>query len=318
MKRPATAGTSPRVLVAALVATTVLGCCLLQASSQSARGGDDGPSGKPAANLASFVADVQRTLKADDLRLIALANQVLDDPGAPDDIQDQLDRMRIDAMKAEGAHQFATSRREIAEMALKEYTEATLPHELTAADGAIGVAQAAQVAAREKAKQANDDTQKLVAQLEVMKAAFSLEQAESNKMVLVKHTRSKLTKDLGAQLEKALSEERARKAEWELLKKRIEKTEKSAKAEPSHTDVENRIIALLDRAVPVEEQVQAMLARIQKDPKLVDTVAAEVRSRADELGAIIDEAEAVKASADFDRLKQRIQRAARPGLFRFR
>ena len=39
------------------------------------------------------------------------------------------------------------------------------------------------------------------------------------------------------------------------------------------------------------------------------------RSRIDELGAIIDAAEAVKASADFDRLKQRIQRAARPGLF---
>ena len=61
-----------------------------------------------------------------------------------------------------------------------------------------------------------------------------------------------------------------------------------------------------------------MLARIEKDPKLVDTVAAEIRSRTDELGALIDEAEAVKASADFDRLKQSIQRAARPGKFRSR
>ena len=150
------------------------------------------------------------------------------------------------------------------------------------------------------------------------KAAFSLDEAESKKNFLVKYTKSKLTKDLEAQLEKALSEERARKAEWELLKGRIEKTEKAAKSEPSHTDVENRIIALLDRAVPIEEQIQAMLARVKKEPKIVDTVAAEIRSRMDELGAIIDEAEAVKASADFDRLKQRIERAARPGLFRFR
>ncbi len=311
-------GPSFRVLIVTSLATAVLGCCLLPAASKSARGGDDGPPGKRVDAPATFIADLQRTLKDDDLRLIALANQVLEDPGAPGAVEDQLDRLRIDAMKAEGEYQYATFRREIAEMALKEYTEATLPHALTAADGALGVAQAEQVAAREMAKRANDDTQKIVAQLGVLRAAFSLEQAESEKKVLVQYTKSKLTKDLGAQLEKAISEERARKAEWELLKRRIEKMQKAATAEPSHTDVENRIIALLDRAAPIEELVQAMLARIKKEPKLVDTVASEVRSRTDELGAIIDEAEAVKASADFDRLKQRIQRAARPGLFRFR
>ena len=195
-------GASFRMLIVTSVATVVLGCGLPPAASTPARGGDEGPPVKRAENAAAFIAHLQRTLKADDLRLIALANEVLEDPGSPDDVQDQLDRLRIDAMKAEGAFTYATQRREIAEMALKEYTEATLPHELTAADGAIGVAQAEQVAARAKVKQAIDDTQVIVAQLEVKRAAFALQEAENLKRILVEFRKSKLSKNLGSELEK--------------------------------------------------------------------------------------------------------------------
>ena len=140
--------------------------------------------------------------------------------------------------------------------------------------------------------------EKITAQLEMKKAEFSLEKAESSKKVLVEYTKSEATKDLESELAKARSDERSKKAEWELVKGRIEKTQKAAKAGPDRTDVEKRILALLDRAVPIEEQIQARLQQFKKESDHNDAAEKEVRGLMDQLGAIIDEAEAVKAADD--------------------
>ena len=52
----------------------VVGLGMLPGRSISARAGDDAPSSKGAAPHTAFVSEIQRTLKEDDLRLIALAN----------------------------------------------------------------------------------------------------------------------------------------------------------------------------------------------------------------------------------------------------
>ena len=67
-----------------LIAMAVLGCCSLPAASKAAaRAGDDGSAGQAGQGPRGVHRGVQRTLKDDDLRLIALAKQVLEDPTLP-------------------------------------------------------------------------------------------------------------------------------------------------------------------------------------------------------------------------------------------
>ena len=67
---------------------------------------------------------------------------------------------------------------------------------------------------------------------------------------------------------------------------------------------------MLDRAVPIEEQIQARLRQFKKEADHNDAAEKEVLGLMDQLGAIIDEAEAVKAAADFDRVKPRLRKAS--------
>lgn len=281
----------------------VLGAC--QGMTRPARGADD----PPAAARSAFVAEVRRTLKADDLRLVALANRVLGDPAA---IADQVDRARIDAMKAEGEAQYATMRREVAELALKEFTKATLPQQEAATEGELRVANASLVRARALVQQANGDVEKATSQLELYKANLEIQSAESKKKFLAEYTKTQRTKDLEAQLARARTEERSRKSEMELSRRRLERLEKTATSGPNRTEVEKRILALIERALPIEDRIQAGLDRLVKEAHLAESDEKGIRDLTEELGAIIDEAEAIKAADDFNRVKERLKKAARP------
>jgi hypothetical protein len=301
-----------RKLAIAAVAAGLLVSGVLLGATDPPRGADDPPAGPRAVGRSAFVAEIRRTLKADDFRLIALANQVLDDPTAPGGLDDQIDRARIEATKAEGEYQYATLKREIGELVLKEYVEAVVPQEIVAKDADLSVAHASLVRAHELAKQAKDEVAKVTSQLEEQKAALSIEMAESKRRVLAKFERSRRTKELEAQLAKARSEELSRKAECEVHKRRLEKLQKTASVGPTRTEVERRILALLGRAVPIEEQIQAKLQRLANEPLPGEAAEREIRDQVDDLGVLIDEAEAIKAADDLSRLKARLPKAARP------
>ena len=65
-------------------------------------------------------------------------------------------------------------------MALKEYVEAILPHDLIAAEAALGAAKADMAKARDQLRdRLNENVEKITAQLEEKKARFRSEQAES-------------------------------------------------------------------------------------------------------------------------------------------
>ncbi len=300
-----------RLALAAAVATALVGFVMQAGPFRPARGRDDTTSVNAVNAHAAFVAEIQRTLKTDDLRLIALAKPILEEPGVPERFEEQLDRLRIDVMKAEGEHQYATQKRAIAELALEEFAEAVLPRDLAAADTQLSIAHAEMLRARAQSKDAKRDVEKIVSELDQQKALFAFEQAESNRDVLVKYTKSQRTKELGAQLAKARSEERSKKAEWQRLKDRLEKLKQVGPLEPGRTDVAKRILALIDRAVPIEERVQAGLLRFKGGPNPGDAAKKEIRTWTNELEAAIDEAEAIKAADDFARWKPRIEKAAR-------
>jgi hypothetical protein len=299
----------PRILSAFAVASAIVGLGMLHGPPNPARAGDDAPPSKGAASHAALVAEIQRMLKADDVRLIALANQVLEDPSTHDRPEDQLDPVRIDAIKAEGDYQSAKLRREIAELAFKEYVEAILPNGLTEAECEISTAQADLAKAHIRVRDANVGEEKTTAQDVEKKAASALEKAENKKQLHIERGKGQEAKDLESRLTKARSDERSQSARWELVKGRIENQQKTATVDPGRTDVVKRTLGMLDRAASLEERVQAKLPQFKNDANPDEATRKVIRGLMDQIGAIIDEAEAVKAAADFARVKPRLRRA---------
>lgn len=309
--RPAVLRPGLLMLTTAAGIAALVGSGLQPGPSRTARGGDDLNAARAPGAHAAFIVEIQRSLKVDDVRLVALARQVLEERGKPGEIEEQFDRVRIDALKAEGEYQYAANKREIAELALKKFVEADFPQELAAADAQIHVAQADLVRAREKARQANGELEKVSAALEVDKATFAISEAETRRDALVRVTRCLGIKERDAQLAKAQVEERSRKAEWDLLKGRLEKLRQAASARPVNADVANRILALFDRAVPIEERLHAGLVQLKKGTSPANNAEGQMRSWIHDLEAVIDEAESIKAADDLARLKSRIAKAAR-------
>lgn len=301
----------PRALIGAVSAILLLGLVATHGRPTSASGGDETTSGQTADMADGFAAEIKRALKSYDVRLVTLARAVLDDPSGSGGFEEQFERLRIDAMKAESDYQYASQKREIAEIEFTQFTEATLPRELVAADMELEVARADLTRAQELTQQATGKLEKLTSQLELHKARIGLELAETHKKVLVEYTKSSRTRELASQLARARSEEHGKKAEWELLKRRMEKLRETGATVPRPGDVEQRILALIVRAIPIEERVRAGQARASGRAKISESDQKELRDLTNELGAVVDDAEAVKAEDDFGRLKLRVQQAAR-------
>jgi hypothetical protein len=62
--------------------------------------------------------------------------------------------------------------------------------------------------------------------------------------------------------------------------------------------------------MPIEEQAHAKLDQFTRATESGETLQKEIRDLTNELGAIIEEAEAAKAASDFARLRARIRQAA--------
>ncbi len=300
----------PSVLSAG-VAAAVIGLAASQCPSSSARGGQEPASEGTATRRAAGLAEIRRALKDADLRLVALAAAVVDDPADPRKLDDPVGRLRIELIQAEGGSDDTTRRRELAEMELKGFVEAEFPQAVTQLESELKVAQAEAVRAAELVKNANNGVEKVSAELAQRKSAFSVEQVEQKKLALHKYTRDYRTKTLESGLKKAQADERKAREQLDLAKKHVAWAEKAAAAGQRSTEVQARILALVDRALPVEEKLQAGLARLQKDPKLGEAEARELHVWADDLAALIDEAEAVKAAADLEQLKPQLRKAAR-------
>lgn len=307
MNRPV----SIRVSATLLAATFCAAAALVLIHERPAAAGDDNP---PAASR-SFAIEMQRALKDLDLRLIALAAAVLEPPGIAPRVQDQLDRLKIDLIRAKGELEYARLKHEAAQISLKEFAEGIVPQEAAGAEADLMMGQSALVRAREMLKEAKTPFETVSAQLEEKKAGFSIEQAHSRKKVFNEYIRLKRPRELEAEVARADSEVRSKQAECDSLKRRITSLEKAAPNEPPSSAVRQRILALIDRALPIEERLQLGFERLRKALNPDAAAVKEMWSWAEELRSLIDEAEAVKAADDLAALKPRIQAVTRtPGV----
>jgi hypothetical protein len=131
---------------------------------------------------------------------------------------------QIVARRAEDEYHNARLAREIAEIAVQEYIECTFPQELANVDAAIRRAESDLKRAEDQLAWARSNSYKgfppllTTDQLSVKKARFALEHALSKKKVLVSFTKDKTSKELTDQVDRARSNELAKKAVWEIEK----------------------------------------------------------------------------------------------------
>jgi hypothetical protein len=134
---------------------------------------------------------------------------------------------RIIAMQAAQAdYQNAMLTREVAEIAVTEYKEGIFAQDLATAESAISLAQSDLARAADRLEWAKrmygkgslSKAQQVSEELSLQKTKFALEQAQTRKKVLVDYTMGKMLKELESEVEKARSDELARKADYDRLK----------------------------------------------------------------------------------------------------
>ncbi len=167
-------------------------------------------------------------------------------------LRDQLVNQRIKTERAKADYQNAKLAREVAEIAVIEYTEGIYIQDLATAVGAVKLAESAahkaesQLERTRRARQRVNDVlapkggaktvEEIVAELDIdnridateqtlLHARMTLEQAENQRKLLTQYTKGKTIKQLVSEVEKAKSDELAKQATWELEKGKEKKLE---------------------------------------------------------------------------------------------
>jgi HlyD family secretion protein len=138
-------------------------------------------------------------------------------------LKDQLVNQKITTKSAEANHENAKLTREVAEIAVVEYEEGIYKQDLSTVEGEIKLAESDLSRSEDRLDWARRMYTKgyvskataVSEELTLKKARFALEQAQSKKKVLVDYTRGKTVKELKSAVEKARSDELAKKEAWD-------------------------------------------------------------------------------------------------------
>ncbi len=143
---------------------------------------------------------------------------------------------QILARKAEAEYHKARLAREIAEIAMADSEDEFTTVELATADGEIKLAEADLKRADDRIAWARrmfdkgyiNMAAKVSEELNLKKAVFSLEQAQTKRKVLVEYSKPKTLATLKAELDKAHADELAEKAKWDREKAKEAELERAA------------------------------------------------------------------------------------------
>ena len=277
----------------------------------------------------AFVVENRKVLKELQEALSGFAVRVLAGI-APDVAQDDniaSQRLVIESAKTE--YQAAKGARELAELALAEYRDGIAKEEQAALEAELKLAQDELKHATPKIEQAKERYAKIKAaskgsaydmsqewrfeagivsaQLEERKARFMVEQAESKLKVLREYSIPVNSKHLTADVEKARSEELARKAKWELEQSKLLRMQQALSAPPRLTDQQKRMLTILDAAIPIEEQLSKKLAECEKAGDANESLRNEITALAGRLVAIVEEGRDAEADAALAKLSRNLR-----------
>jgi RNA polymerase sigma factor (sigma-70 family) len=230
-----------------LVAGTVLATGAQVAAVHAGKGqGDDRPA--PASEDRADQAQVVRSLSYDNYNLVPGETTVLSILPAnlkvkkgqlvceldPVRIKDQLANQQTRTRAAEANYRNAISTLEVAEIAVKEYTEGIFKQDMQTVLGELKLAASdlnrvidrVEWASRMRDKGYVTQEQVTNEDLALQKAVFAIEQAMSKRKVLEKYTKEKTTKELKSEVEKARADMLAKRATGELEKAKTKHLER--------------------------------------------------------------------------------------------
>ncbi len=153
-------------------------------------------------------------------------------------LRDQLTNQKITTQQAEASYKQSLLTREVAEYAVKEYTEGVFKQDFETAQGEIALAESDLTRARDRLEWSTKMEKKgyvskatsIADQLSFDRAKFELEQAQTQLDVLLKYTKDKQIKSLNSDVEKARADELSKQSSWELEKIKEAKLERQIKA----------------------------------------------------------------------------------------
>ncbi len=153
-------------------------------------------------------------------------------------LRDNLVNQKITTESAEANFKNATLTREVAEIAVTEYVEGIFVQDWATAEGEIKLAESDLSRSEDRLDWATrmfvkgyvSKASAVSEQLNLQKARFAKEQADSKLKVLLDYTKAKTIKELESEVEKARSDELAKKATWELEVSKEKKLDRQIKA----------------------------------------------------------------------------------------
>jgi hypothetical protein len=269
-----------------------------------------------------------RELHAETARL---ANQLLANLGEYDRLVRAAADCEVALAELRKACELARSERERAEIAVTEYEQGAARKDEAKFNGEVFEARQQLEAARHKIESLTDERSKIketagdgihrlaasilmrdrirVAEHQENVAAAALADAESRRIELLEHTKPARVKDLRSAVEKLKESEHSLKSRRDHESSKLQELRMAA-LERTPLPGEQRVLALLDQAIALEERARANIELCTSagavDPesqKNIDELTSQVE-------AIVDQAMIAGAAAENARLKPRIKAAA--------
>ncbi len=305
----------------AVVAGSLLAFAFLSAPPPAVRAVDEPQSGpKPPAAEPSrrpnFADEARRTLKKQHDRMIDLAKGLI--RGDPDleDLRNQALNQSISAGSAEAAFINARLMREVAEIAVVEYVEGVFLQDKATLEGELNLAQSDLGRERdfiELAKSRLDRIKKasngstldlhyefqfadsvLTQERKVPRAELAVKQVESKLRLLDKYTKPRRVTALKSEIEKARSIELQKRAESELAESKLTQfraaimvRESIAGQRKLGQSLHRRVLAALDRVIPIEAQIRTKLEQLDSAEKRDESLQKATQDLINSLEALI-------------------------------
>jgi hypothetical protein len=199
--------------------------------------------------------------------------------------------------RAEAEYQDRKVKREVAEIAIREYTEGVYVQDRQTAMNEIKLAESDLVRSEDRfamTKRAYEDgnlskAQLVSEQLTLERARFTLQERQSRLRILENYYKELELKKLSADIDKARTDERQKLEAWELAKGREERV--TERAEQLHSPLtEAHIAALLDEAASHQAKVVQLLTRAQESERTQGLPAEKARLTAETMQKAIAQA----------------------------
>jgi hypothetical protein len=314
----------------------VLAGIVLSTQQQHARADNraqDGPKAAetPGSGPSRFAEEAVATLQRLHEQIVQTADRALATVELDDRVRHDSENQRLTVQSAEANWQNAKLTREVAEIAVVEYDEGLFPKDKVNAEGQLVSATSdfnKAVALVERAKDqlakinrasagsATDLANQYIAEDRVKDAEnqrdqtkYRIADAQRKLKLLLKREKPRRVRERRGAVEQAHADELSKQANFQHETAGLQRSQELSKSlRPS--DQERRALGLLDRAIPIEEQVRTRLKEVAGERTTSPMFQKDILDLIDQMQVLVNQAQDQENEAGCRRLKASVHAAA--------